>query len=63
MNEESVKKFLFNINNTKYVRTDHINVIIYSIEKGLVERTGLGNFKLSPKGEDLLNGNLDWNML
>ena len=59
MNSEDIIALLQNIKIKKYVGAASIDAITYSIEKGLIERTESGNFKLSQKGEDLLNGEPD----
>jgi len=59
MKREDIITLLQNIKVKTYVGTAGIDVIAFSIEKSLIERTESGNFKLSQKGEDLLNGQLD----
>jgi hypothetical protein len=60
MDRENIITLLQNIKVKTYVGASGIDAIAFSIEKGLIERTELGNFKLSQKGEDLLNGDLDY---
>jgi hypothetical protein len=59
MNREDIITLLQNIKVKTYVGTAGYDAISYSIEKGLIERTAAGNFKLSQKGEDVLNGKID----
>ena len=37
--------------------------VIFALDHGLLERSDIGNFMVTPKGEDLLAGNLDWENL
>ena len=59
MTREDVLSLLQNIKINTYVGAAGIDVITFSMEKGLIERTESGNFKLSQKGEDLLNDESD----
>jgi len=34
--------------------------VIYAMDKELIDRTNDGNFVVTKKGEDLLNGKLEW---
>lgn len=35
----------------------------YAIDKGLITRSESGNFKITPKGDDFLNGKVRWEEL
>ncbi len=59
MDRESIIILLQNIKTKEYIGVSSIEAVNYSIEEGLIIRTLLGNFKLSEKGEDFLNGKLD----
>ena len=37
--------------------------IDFAINKGLLKRSAIGNFAITPKGEDLLAGKIDWEKL
>ncbi len=60
MTREDIITLLQNIKVKTYVGAAGFDAIAFSIEKGLIERTQSGNFVLSQKGEDLLNGDLDY---
>jgi len=56
MDQEIITKLLKNVKAKANVGAATVEAVDYCIQKGLLERTRLGNFKLSKKGEDLLNG-------
>lgn len=58
MDQEIITKLLKNVKAKANVGAASIEAVDYCIQKGLLERTRLGNFKLSKKGEDFLNGDI-----
>ncbi|MGZ3891015.1 MAG: hypothetical protein ACXVIY_05495 [Mucilaginibacter sp.] len=56
MDQEIIVSKLKNVEAKTHVRAASIEAVDYCIQKGLLERTLLVNFKLSQKGEDFLNG-------
>jgi hypothetical protein len=54
MTSEDIIALLQNIKLNKYAGTAGVEVISHCIDEGLIERTELGNFKLSLKGEYML---------
>ncbi len=63
MNKEAILNLLQNIYVNKLVGVAPIDALTFSIEKGFLERTQSGNFILSEKGLNLLNGIIDWSDL
>ena len=59
MDKEIVLQLLNNIKDKKNVGVTNLEAIDFAIANGLLGRNEMGNFKLSPKGEDVLNGILD----
>ena len=37
--------------------------MVFALDHGLLKRSDIGNLMLSPKAEELLSGNLDWETL
>lgn len=60
MDHEKVLHLLGNIKHNQYVGTTEIEVVNYAVTTGLLVRTSIGNFELSPKGENLLNNKISW---
>jgi len=58
MNRENIVSLLQNVKLHELAGCTSFEAINYSVEQALLERTPLGNFKLSPKGEDFLNGKI-----
>jgi len=60
MDKEVVPNLLQNIYVNKFVGVSPIDALTFSIEKELIERTEIGNFKLSDKGLSFLKGDIKW---
>ena len=56
MDQAILLLLLQNVKTKTYIGKASIEAVSYALENGLLERTPQGNFKLSQKGEDLLNG-------
>jgi hypothetical protein len=55
MDREIIIRLLENVKAKANIGAASIEAVDYCIKNGLLERTSLGNFKLSQKGEDVLN--------
>jgi|GEM_PF-2380277 len=60
MNKEAVLHLLQNIYAHKLIGVASIDALTFAIEKGLVERTEIGNLILSDRGLAFLNGSVKW---
>jgi hypothetical protein len=58
MTRENIVSLLQNVKLHEMAGLTSLEAVNYSVEQALLERTAQGNFKLSPKGEDFLNGKL-----
>jgi hypothetical protein len=58
MNLENIVSLLQNVKSNELAGCTSFEAISYSVDQALLERTTQGNFKLSPKGEDFLNGKI-----
>jgi len=63
MNKSDLLDLLATIYNKKYIGAVSIDLVQFAINKGLIERTSIGNFQLTNKGEDLLNQQISWDEL
>ena len=60
MNKKAVLDLLQNVHVHMYIGFSTLDTVRFAIEKELLKRTGTGNFMLTDKGLDLLNGNIKW---
>jgi hypothetical protein len=58
MNKNDVIQLLRTIKDKVYVGVTKFEVIDFTTHEGLLERTEVGNFSLTAKGQDLLNGKI-----
>ncbi|MGZ3891014.1 MAG: hypothetical protein ACXVIY_05500 [Mucilaginibacter sp.] len=58
MNRENIVSLLQNVKTNELAGWTSFEAVNYSVDQALLERTTQGNFKLSPKGEDFLNGKI-----
>ena len=58
MDQETIVVLLKNVKSKANVGAASVEAVDYCIQNGLLERTRLGNFKLSQKGEDFLIGKI-----
>jgi hypothetical protein len=60
MDKHKVLQLLGNIKHDRYAGITEFEVVRYAVSSGLLIRTSVGNFELSPKGEDLLSNKISW---
>ena len=58
MTRENIVSLLQNVKSNELAGRTSLEAVSYSVNQALLERTTQGNFKLSPKGEDFLNGKI-----
>ena len=58
MTRENIVSLLQNVKLHEMAGRTSFEAVTYSVDQALLERTPQGNFKLSPKGEDFLNGKI-----
>ena len=58
MDREEIIILLQNIKANHYIGVSTIEIVYYTIKEGFIDRTMLGNFKLTQKGEEFLNSPL-----
>ena len=60
VNKESVLKLLQSVNASGYIGKADIDIVSYAVTKELLQGTQTGNFELSIKGRQLIDGVTNW---
>ena len=58
MNKEDVLNFLTRVQHKTYIGVASLELIQFVIDKGLVDRTTIGNFRITKKGNDFLGNKI-----